>query len=104
MNLDPVIHLYVVFHGEAVLRIVHNTPCNGTSCSSTWDKDLYEIWARFDKGLIQGPATIISNMMLQTTIAPVIDGIVHGIVVTKGLGPIFPLVMDKKKALSEVKW
>ena len=35
------------FHGEAVLKVVLNQNCSSKICSSTWDKDIYEIWARF---------------------------------------------------------
>ena len=77
------------FHGQAVLDVLNGETCFKGNCRTN---QIDRIFGTFEHGLLQGLVVTVEFVGDRTTYFIVKDGIVHSLVLTFGLKPIYPTV------------
>jgi len=84
-----------LFHGQAILKPTTYQSCYKGQCKVS---PIGQLFGTFEHGLLQGPVVIHSPLLDGTTYFIAKDGIVHSLVISIGLKPIYPYVEDHKSA------
>jgi len=95
-----------LFHGQAILKVTTFQSCYKGRCK---ENPFGQIVGTFEHGLLQGPVVTYSPKRDRPMYFILKDGVIHSLVISIGMKPIYPLVeipkyaiMDKIKALPEI--
>eukprot|EP00094_Tigriopus_californicus_P012233 TCALIF_11823-PA protein Name:"Similar to setd7 Histone-lysine N-methyltransferase SETD7 (Halocynthia roretzi)" AED:0.00 eAED:0.00 QI:0/0.5/0.33/0.66/0.5/1/3/148/847 len=83
------------FHGYGEIQIIAKNTCYRGVCEIS---KFTRLFGHFGRGKLQGPFSIIHRSQWQSTMGLAKDGIIHGLVATFGLVPVWPYVFSKQKA------
>lgn len=83
------------FHGYGEVQIIPKTTCYRGVCAVS---KFIRLFGHFGHGKLQGPFSIIHRSQWQSTMGLAKDGIIHGLVATFGLVPVWPYIFSETNA------